>query len=232
AGGGGLRAGRQAGGTARRGGTSQLRALGARALLDVDGGGARRARRPDGRVLRRLGDGSRGAEGRRWAGRLSRPGRRPAAGPGAPGRGCGALDLAGRRLLRAGGEPGGRPRRPAGPTGRAHRIRRGAHRAGLVRHHGGRAAKRQPGRGRPARRAGRLRAHSGRSRAANWIASPKVGYGWIVSRRTSTGTSARTASVSCPSHSPASGPTATAPTSTPRSGSAKSLRNPGRFGRS
>ena len=33
-----------------------------------------------------------------------------------------------------------------------------------------------------------------------------------------------------PIHSPASGPTATAPTTTFRSGSAKSLRKPGRFG--
>ena len=48
------------------------------------------------------------------------------------------------------------------------------------------------------------------------IASENVGYGWIVSSRTSIGTSARTASVSCPSHSPASGPTATAPTRTRR----------------
>ena len=38
------------------------------------------------------------------------------------------------------------------------------------------------------------------------IASENVGYGWIVSSRTSTGISARTASVSWPSHSPASGP--------------------------
>ena len=44
------------------------------------------------------------------------------------------------------------------------------------------------------------------------MASEKVGYGWIVSRRVSRGVRARTASVSWPIHSPASGPTATAPT--------------------
>jgi hypothetical protein len=38
--------------------------------------------------------------------------------------------------------------------------------------------------------------------------SEKVGNGWIVSRSTSSGTPARTASVACCSHSPASGPSA------------------------
>ena len=69
------------------------------------------------------------------------------------------------------------------------------------------------------------------SSSAAKIDSENVGYGWIVSRRTSRGVCARTASVSWPSHSPASGPTATAPTSTRRSGSAASLTRPGRRGR-
>jgi signal transduction histidine kinase len=43
--------------------------------------------------------------------------------------------------------------------------------------------------------------------------SEKAGKGWIVSSRTSSGTRARMASVTCWSHSPASGPTACAPTS-------------------
>ena len=44
------------------------------------------------------------------------------------------------------------------------------------------------------------------------MASENVGYGWIVSSMISRGIRARTASVSWPTHSPASGPTATAPT--------------------
>ena len=44
--------------------------------------------------------------------------------------------------------------------------------------------------------------------------SEKLGNGWIVSRSTSIGTSALIASVACCSHSPASGPIATAPTTT------------------
>ena len=44
--------------------------------------------------------------------------------------------------------------------------------------------------------------------------SEKVGYGWIVSRSVSSGTAARIASVSWPSHSAACGPTQTAPTRT------------------
>ena len=53
------------------------------------------------------------------------------------------------------------------------------------------------------------RAPLGLESSALKIASENVGYGWIVSRRTSIGVSARTASVSWPIHSPASGPTAT-----------------------
>ena len=64
------------------------------------------------------------------------------------------------------------------------------------------------------------------------IASENVGYGWIVSSRVSSGTRARTASVSWPIHSPDSGPTATAPTTTPSFVSAATLSRPGRFGRS
>src|SRR5581483_10913142 len=55
----------------------------------------------------------------------------------------------------------------------------------------------------------RAQSRSTRSRSAKKIASEKVGYGWIVSTRTSTDVSLRTASVSCPSHSVACGPTAT-----------------------
>src|SRR6185312_14483992 len=62
------------------------------------------------------------------------------------------------------------------------------------------------------------------------MTSEKVGNGWIVSRSVATGTSARTARLTWPIHSPASGPTATAPATTLRWGSAKSLRKPGRFG--
>ena len=39
-------------------------------------------------------------------------------------------------------------------------------------------------------------------------ASEKAGKGWITSFRTSSGTRARIATVACPSHSPASGPSA------------------------
>ena len=49
------------------------------------------------------------------------------------------------------------------------------------------------------------------SRRARKTPSLNVGYGWITSSSTSIGISARIASVSCCSHSPASGPTATAP---------------------
>src|SRR5262249_48637249 len=42
----------------------------------------------------------------------------------------------------------------------------------------------------------------------NGTISEKVGKGWIVSRRTSSGPRARIASVTCCSHSPASGPRA------------------------
>ena len=58
---------------------------------------------------------------------------------------------------------------------------------------------------------GSIPADAIRKLAAKKTASEKVGYGWIVSRRTSTGTSARIASVTCWSHSPDSGPTATPP---------------------
>src|SRR5690242_21021948 len=61
--------------------------------------------------------------------------------------------------------------------------------------------------------------------AAAWI-SEKLGNGWMVSRSTASGTRARTASVACWSHSPASGPSAYAPVST--SPSLRSVRNPSR----
>ena len=73
-------------------------------------------------------------------------------------------------------------------------------------------------------------ATDGSSCRARKTASEKVGKGWIMSRSTSSGTSARIASVSCWHHSPGLGPTATAPTRTRRFGSAATLTKPGRFG--
>ena len=70
------------------------------------------------------------------------------------------------------------------------------------------------------------RADSSSSNALK-IASENVGYGWIVSSSTSIGTWARTASVSWPSHSPASGPTATAPTTTRSLGVGRELHEAG-----
>jgi len=54
--------------------------------------------------------------------------------------------------------------------------------------------------------------------------SEKVGNGWMTSRSTSSGTRARMASVACCSHSPASGPSASAPVS--RWPSLSSVRKP------
>ena len=183
-----------------------LQAVQGRPRDDVGGGLALRAASRPRRRSRPAGAGAARRPGISTAASPSRMTKKPAAGEPAPED---ALALAEAPL----------------PLGVGDRLE-----IGLARGRRRARGRRGCGRARRVRSSSSVRGYSARSRAAKKTASEKVGKGWIVSRRTSTGTSARIASVSWPIHSPASGPTAV-----PRRARAArvgvELDEPGCFGR-